>query len=80
MPSRSIIININSNENTIQNTDVAAMDSCVSQYGHRVADMSYNFPVIYLVTGKGKGFYLDMYMKIFEKLIDIVKNLEKKGE
>lgn len=44
MPSRSIIININSNENTIQNTDVAAMDSCVSQYGHRTADMSCNFP------------------------------------
>lgn len=37
-------------------------------------------PVIYLVTGKGKGLYFDMYIKIFEKLIDIVKNLEKKGE
>ena len=37
-------------------------------------------PVIYLVTGKGKGLYLDMYMKIIDKLIDIVKNLEKKGE
>lgn len=37
-------------------------------------------PVIYLVTGRTKGLFFDMYIKIFEKLIDIVKNLEKKGE
>lgn len=37
-------------------------------------------PVIYLVTGKDNGLNFDMYMKIFEKLIDIIENLEKKGE
>ena len=37
-------------------------------------------PVIYLFTGKTKGLFLDMYIKIVDYLFDVVERLAKKGE
>lgn len=37
-------------------------------------------PIIYLFTGKTKGLFLDMYIKIVDYLLDVVERLAKKGE
>lgn len=37
-------------------------------------------PIIYLFTGRTKGLFLDMYIKVVDYLLDVAEMLEKKGE
>lgn len=37
-------------------------------------------PVIYLFTGRTKGLFFEMYINVFEELIDTASILAKKGE
>ena len=37
-------------------------------------------PIIYLFTGRTKGLFLDMYIKIVDHLINVAEMLAKKGE
>lgn len=37
-------------------------------------------PIIYLFTGRTKGLFLDMYIKIVDYLFDVAEMLAKKGE
>ena len=37
-------------------------------------------PIIYLFTGRTKGFFLDMNFKTVDYLLDVIEKLAEKGE